>query len=74
MIPENIKLNMHQKTDFMRGMILEEMFHPCKVYSLNNCTDEVRNSEDVVHRLGKGLKNLCPEKRQKVVDRVFNHK
>ena len=43
---ERVKLNIHQKTDFIRGMILEEMFYPCKVYSLNNCTDEVRNSDE----------------------------
>ena len=41
---ESVLLNSHQKTDFIRGVILEELCHPCRVYSLNNCTDKVRNS------------------------------
>ena len=41
---ESVILNSHQKTNFIRDVIFEELFHSCKVYSLNNCTDEVRNS------------------------------
>ena len=39
-----VNVNKHQKTDFIRGIILEEMFSPCQVYSINNCTDELRNA------------------------------
>mgnify|MGYP001314708819 CR=1 FL=1 len=33
-------------TDFVRGIIIEELNHPCQVYSVNGCTDEVRNDEN----------------------------
>ena len=36
--------NKHQKSDFVRGVILEDMFAPCVVYSIDNCTDEVTNA------------------------------
>ena len=39
------QINANQMTDFVRGIIIEEMFHPCQVYSVNGCTDEVRNNE-----------------------------
>ena len=30
-------------TDLARCVMFKEMFAPCVVYSVNNCTDEVRN-------------------------------
>ena len=39
-----IFLNKHQKFDFVRGIILKDMFPPCVVYWINNCTDEVKNA------------------------------
>ena len=39
-------INENQMTDFIRGIIIEELNHPCQVYSVNGCTDEVRNDEN----------------------------
>ena len=36
----------NQMTDFVRGIIIEELNHPCQVYSVNGCADEVRNDEN----------------------------
>ena len=41
-------LNKHQISDFVGGVILEDMIAPCVVHSVNDCTDEVRNGA-VVH-------------------------
>ena len=32
-------------SDFLRAIVLENMFHPCKVYTVTICNDEVRNAE-----------------------------
>ena len=39
-------INENQMTDFVHGIIIEELFHPCQVYSVNGCTDEFRNDEN----------------------------
>jgi hypothetical protein len=44
-VKKYVSLNKHKKTDFIRGIILEDMFSPCQVYSINNCTDELRNAQ-----------------------------
>ena len=33
------------KSDFLRAIVLEDMFNPCKVYTVTICKDEVRNAE-----------------------------
>ena len=38
-----VLLNKHQMSDFVRGDILEKIFAPRVVYSVNNCKDGVRN-------------------------------
>ena len=35
-------LNENQIKDFLRARIIEELNHPCTIYSINNCYDKVR--------------------------------
>ena len=57
--------------DFVRDVILEEIFAPCVVYSVNSSTDEVRN-EAVEHENGlyKDVNNhsLIPTMKNKKIE------
>ena len=32
------------KRDFLRGLLMKDMYNPCRVYSLTICTDSIRDS------------------------------
>ena len=41
-----MSINKNKMTDFIREVIIEEIFAPCVVYSVNDCADEIRNNEN----------------------------
>ena len=40
-------INENQAKDFLRARIVEEINHPCSVYSINNCYDKLRDENSI---------------------------
>ena len=43
---EFVNVNPNQVKDFLRAIIVEDLFYPCTVHSVNMCGDELRGNDE----------------------------